>query len=498
MYFIGFMDPNRDLEEKDRKIKHLIKATILSGISSVSNAIALFVRNKIIALSLGPYGVGLISQLTNLSLVISNFASVGINVGLIKYIAENLSNRKEKIHQIIVTGLKIIFVCTMVFTTFGILFSKQISENLLDNKIYYALIIISFIGLPFLVLFNFYRSIFRGLLEIKKYILAGIFNSFITVIVLFPLIKLYHIKGAIWGMSIGYLISMIFIKSIIRKTNLFKIELNLFKGKIDTQIATNLIKFGFASLIAGTSTLVGLLFIRTVIVQRLDMVNAGYFQAIFAISSQSITLILDSIGTYAYPFISSIKIKDNLIKELNNIMRLSMIITVPIISGIILFKENFIIILYSKEFLPIMKILPIQLFGDFFKIIGWSMGVALLPLKRLKMFVFIDLFVNLIFVGISIMLIKNYGIKGICAGYLISFIFHPIINYIYLKRTIGYNIEFKNIVTFMVSIVVLIISILIKIDNFQKVVIYIILLMGLLATLTKEEKLKIKSIIIRK
>lgn len=422
----------------------------------------------------------------------SNFSSVGINVGLIKYIAESHSGNKDRIVKIIVSGLMIVVFCTIGFTVFGIFFSKQISGKLLDSPQYNDLIIISFIGLPLTVLYNYYRSIYRGLLDIKKFILAGIFNSFATVFLLYPLIHQYQLRGAIWAITIAYFLTILMIKLTEKDAVIRNVEVRLLKEKADYTISKDLIKFGFASIVAGSSTLISLLFIRTVVVRKLGMESAGYFQAIFAISSQSITIILDSIGTYAFPYISSLKDRETIIDEMNNVMRLAAIITVPIISGVILFKEVIIPILYSREFLPIIRILPIQLMGDFFKIIGWSMGVALLPLKRLKMFVCIDILVNLVFIGVSIGLVHPYGIKGICIGYMVSFMVHPVLNYVYLKRSIGYHVQIRNIVTLASSVVIIFLSSVIHTALPVRIGLFVVLMSILLATLTRTEKLRIK------
>jgi len=258
--------------------------------------------------------------------------------------------------------------------------------------------------------------------------------------------------------------------------------------KVDFSILKQLIKFGMASLIAGTSTLVSLLLVRTFIVSHMDIQHLGIFQAVLAISSQSIMIVIESIGTYSFPRMSGLESHSEVRNEINKTFRLALLISTPIILIILTFKNIVILILYSSEFLEAAKLLGIQLLGDFFKAVGWSMGVALLPLERLKAFISIDVAWSVLFVSISYITIPRWNLQGVIFSYMVCFLFHAIVNYLYLRRTIGFGFWGKNVKLLISSVGLIVIGVL-----FFKQSLWYYLFMGVLLvgwakfTLTREE-----------
>ena len=161
-------------------------------------------------------------------------------------------------------------------------------------------------------------------------------------------------------------------------------------------------------------------------------------------SGQSIIVITDSIGTYSLPNLSSLKSPEDFHNELNQILRLAIILATPAILAFFILKEFVITLFYSSEFLEATQLIGIQLFGEFFKAVGWSMGIALLPLKRLKAILTIDVAWSLLYVGLSYVALDRFGLLGAVVAYLICYMLHVTANYLYLKKIINFSIWPQN------------------------------------------------------
>src|SRR5689334_6945235 len=82
------------------KIKRLIttdfvKVSSLTAVSNIVRMITGFVSVKIVAPILGPVGLALVGQLTNLIAIIQSIASGGINAGVTKYVSEYSASKKR-------------------------------------------------------------------------------------------------------------------------------------------------------------------------------------------------------------------------------------------------------------------------------------------------------------------------------------------------------------------------------------------------------------------
>lgn len=154
---------------------------------------------KVLAITLGPRGVGLLSQLNNFVQVLSVATSLGLNVGVTRNIAEyDAASRKKSILDLISTVTLVLSGVLAASVLCGILFSSHIARLILDNRGFSSFIIITLIGLPFIVYYNFIRSVFTGLLEIRTYVLVGVLSAVLGLAALVPLVLIYKLQGAVW------------------------------------------------------------------------------------------------------------------------------------------------------------------------------------------------------------------------------------------------------------------------------------------------------------
>jgi len=165
----------------------------------VLNTLVNIGKIKVLAVTLGPHGVGLLSQLNNFFQVLSIATSLGTNVGVTRNIAEyGAASRKKSILDLISTVTLVLSGVLVVSVVCGILFSSYISHLILNNRGYSCFIIITLIGLPFVVYYNLLRSIFTGLLEIRTYVLVGVLSAVLGLAALVPFVLIYKLQGAVW------------------------------------------------------------------------------------------------------------------------------------------------------------------------------------------------------------------------------------------------------------------------------------------------------------
>ncbi len=375
----------------------------------------------------------------------SNFTSLGNNVGVTRFVASyDARGEKDKVQRLLYTIRMAIGGFVLVCMAAGIIFSRQISLWILEDDRYYLYIVITMIGLPFTVLYNFYRSFFTGLLEIRYYVASGVLSALIGLILVLPLIYFFRLDGAVWHIAFfsmaGFFVAGLFLRKI-RRTRLAEVP---GQKQMDGAILKEVLKFGAASLTAGTSLYTANLLARSIILHNLDMTAAGIYSAMLQMSSQCIMMVLDSISAYCYPRLSGLQNHDDLVLELNQTMRLTLTLITPIIVLFILFKGWIIVLFLSREFLLASSLIGIQLLGDACKAVGWSIGVSLLPMKKLKAFATIDVVWGIIFVIGCFVSVPVWGLRGALYSYLIAFIFHICANYFYTRKTIGYRLTGAN------------------------------------------------------
>ncbi|MBC7618788.1 MAG: oligosaccharide flippase family protein, partial [Candidatus Saccharibacteria bacterium] len=67
---------------------NLVKTSLLNGLAVITKLITALVLNKVLAVYVGPVGYAVIGQFQSLVMMVSTFASGGVNTGVTKYTAE--------------------------------------------------------------------------------------------------------------------------------------------------------------------------------------------------------------------------------------------------------------------------------------------------------------------------------------------------------------------------------------------------------------------------
>ena len=115
-----------------QKIKHALKSDLIkvsskTGLATVVKIVSSFIVSKVLAIFVGPSGLAVLGQLTNVGNMIQSLSTGGITVGVTKYIAE-YSDNKEAQQRIINNSIKITFICSTICTV-GVLLSYRYLGN---------------------------------------------------------------------------------------------------------------------------------------------------------------------------------------------------------------------------------------------------------------------------------------------------------------------------------------------------------------------------------
>jgi len=98
------------VQESDNKQEHkraILKSTTLLGGSSLINILIGMVRTKIVAILLGPSGVGFMGVLSSLQQIVSTVTGLGLNSSGVRQIAHAAASNDEKAVAVMVKSLQI-------------------------------------------------------------------------------------------------------------------------------------------------------------------------------------------------------------------------------------------------------------------------------------------------------------------------------------------------------------------------------------------------------
>jgi hypothetical protein len=125
---------------------------------------------------------------------------------------------------------------------------------------------------------------------------------------------------------------------------------------------------------------------------------------------------------------------------LNSVLRANLLIMGSGMVALIALRELVVRLLYSSAFLAAAPVLPIQVLGDYARVIGWSFGICLFAHGRTRAYLLAMLTQDLLWIAISPTAMRTFGIAALAMGYALSSLAWPVLMYPMVRHWFGVRI----------------------------------------------------------
>lgn len=396
----------------------LVKTSILSFIATAIKMLAGLVINKAVAVHIGPAGLALVGQFQNFSQLVMTAAQGAINAGVTKYAAE-YGKDGERIPILFSTASKISLISSVIVGAGIVLFSSYASEYFLKSEDYTYVFVIFGFTIVLFVINNLLLSILNGLKEIKTWVMINIIQSIYSLIFTTLLIVFLGLDGALIALVTNQSVIFLIVLWMLRKHQVIKLE--NFKGKFETEEGKKLGAFALMAITTAATVPVSHLIIRNYIGETLSWDDAGYWQAIWYISTMYLMVVTTTLSIYYLPKLSEITDKAELRKELLHGYKIIMPIVIVMSVTIFLLKDFIIWLLFTEDFAPMRELFLWQLVGDVLKLAAWLIAYLMLAKAMTKTFITTEIAFSLSFVLLSIWFVDQYGLVGMSYSFAVNY-----------------------------------------------------------------------------
>lgn len=409
----------------------LLRITSWTGIATSIKVASQFVIAKILAIFIGPPGLAIMGQLTNVMNIFQTIASGGITVGVTKYVAE-YSGDKEKQESIIANSFKVIFYCSLICTAALILSYQYIGSLVFRTGDYNFVILALGFSLILLSFNNLFIAIINGLKEFRKYVVINIVTSIVNLLLTLIFVKLWGIPGALLTFILSP--ALIFFVSFFSVYRNAWLNMNFIFMKFDYTVLKKLSGF---SLMVLNNAIVGSLaqiVIRSIITSKISLDMAGIWDGMNRLSAAYLLLLTTSIQVYYLPTLSSILSPRLLWKEIIKTEKIILPLVFIMFTFIFLFRGIITDILFTKEFYAMKELYALQLLGDLVKVAAWIISYTMYAKAMTKQLIITDNIFTLTFIGFIYFFIDKFGIKAVYYGYILNNLIYLIVIYFFLKQ----------------------------------------------------------------
>lgn len=414
----------------------LIKTSVLNGIAVVIKMLAMLGINKVLALYVGPAGYAAIGQFQNAIQMVTMMASGAINNGVTKYTAEYEDDilRQRALWR---TAGTIVLVGSVAMAVLIAWFREELGARFLgiarqgDIFLWFAVNLLAFTGNAFLL------AILNGRLEIRRYVLANIFGSLFA----FVVVALMTIKMGLYGALVSLAIyqSLPFFVTLLVVLRVPRVHLAYLYGKVDREIALNLMKYAGMAVTAALCAPLSQMVIRSQITAQAGAIEAGYWEALTRMSAAYLLFVTTTLSVYYLPKLSSLKDAPSLRHEIVQGYKTILPLTVLFGVGIFLCRDIIIALLFSADFYAVRELVAIQVLGDSLKIGSWILSYLMLSKAMTGAFIFTELGFAITLVASSVALIGRFGATGAIIAYAANYALYWVVVYLITRHLMAKN-----------------------------------------------------------
>lgn len=434
------------MKEQQGAYRQIIKATSIFGGVQLINIIITIIRSKLIAIWLGPTGMGIVGLLTTASSLISKLSDFGLSSSAVKNVsASYATEREDKIAETIIVLRRWVWITGIVGALLMIVLSKQLSILTFGNADYTLAFVYLSVTMLFNQLSNGQRVLLQGMRKIKMLAKASSLGSLFGLIITVPLYYIYRIEAIVPAIVISSLIALFFTWYYSKKLPVQKIDVSISetfsKGK-------DMLLMGFFISLGSLLTL-GVSYLVRIYINNLGgITQVGLYTVGFAIVNNYIGMIFNAMTTDYYPRLAAVANDEELSRQtINQQAEVALLILSPIMTFFIVFSKWFIIILYSNKFVEITEMMIWASLGIFFKAVSWSVGFIFISKGDYKLLFLNEFISNIYILSLNILGYYLYGLTGLGFSFLISYILHLIQVYLFGRYyyKFSFNLNFHKL-----------------------------------------------------
>lgn len=390
--------------------------SILNGGVILVRAISAIIVNKLVVVFLGPSGLLFLGNLKNIYTILQQICGAGVYEGIVKYTSGEYRNR---VSQVLQAGFLLMLLGLVIAALLFGFFSSYIFELLNLTPRESALKISLSLGIALslicFVFHNLLQSFFHGKMEYKMVVLTSAITVVFTLAFSILFIYLFGKHGVIASVLLPSVFSLlsysIFSKRISQFFKSFK------KSTLNLVMIKPLVSYTLMSVLAAVVFPSVLLFIRFFLTANAGLEMTSYWEGYSRLSIFISGLAISSISLYYLPKLSqatsTIEIKTVIMWGL----KFMLFIGFPSLVLLYFFGNWIIPLLYSNAFLHAFFLLKWELLGTAFKLFSFTISFLMIAKKMTVTFVVSETLSGILFLGLSIFLIRDIGVEGASMAY---------------------------------------------------------------------------------
>jgi antigen flippase len=418
--------------------RQIFKSTALIGGTQIINMVIGILRTKVLAVLLGPAGLGLAGLYVSATSLIGSIAGLGINASGVRQIAEAAgTNDEERIARTIVTLHRVSLFSGMLGMVLILVLAKLLSRTTFGDDKHVLGISLMSLTLLFGGISAGQSALLQGLRRLRDLAASQIIGALFGAVVSVALVWYFREQGIVPYLvavsAFGILLSWWYA----RKVEVLPVRVTWRESFLESRSLLAMgIAFTAAALIgSGTSYLT-----RILIQHELGMEAVGIYTATWTLSTYYIGFVLSAMGTDFMPRLTASSHDHSVMNRLvNEQTEMGVLIALPGVIATLTFAPWVMKAFYSAAFMEGADVARWQILGVFLRVVSWPLGYVLVAKGKSFLFTVSEFIFGIINVLLIFLCMKLWKLEGIGISFALSYLIYTGMMVIVAFRLTGFR-----------------------------------------------------------
>lgn len=379
------------MSEDDKfSYRSIAKSTAVFGSAKVVEVLLMIVRVKIVAVLLGPSGLGIQSIFQSTLSSINQLSSLGVFQSSVREISQAKQNSDfQKADRVVVVVSRWSWIIGLLSGSICLVMSNLISRFTFKNDNYTWEFAALSLALFFWALSNGNISIMQGRRQLSDLAKASLIGAFVSLLLTLPFYWILGVKGIVPALIIGYLI--VYLVNSIYKRKIKSKEKVYISLKETIREGGGIVKLGIVLMLSNVLMTLFSFFVNAFIVNYGDVSDIGFFQAAFTITYGNLIIVIAIMASDYFPRLSAVQDDHKKISKIvNQQTELFLLIVAPLVILLIIVAPIIVKLLYSKDFIIVVPMLRWMALALIFRVVWHSLSYIILAKGDRKTYLIYD------------------------------------------------------------------------------------------------------------
>ncbi len=431
------------MTDRQSSYRQILRATSLIGVASGINVIFQVVRVKVLAVLLGPSGMGLFGMYYSIMSTASSLAGMGISSSAVRQIAEARSQGNEqRIGEVVYVFRVLTIGLGAIGATALFILREPIAQWTFGHTENAAMVGWLAIGVFISVASQSLSALLQGYRRIGDQARLQVWSGAASTLLAIGAIAWLGKEGIII-----FVVAMPFIVMLLAWFYARRVGLTV--KRVEPRVfgthARRLISLGITIMAAGVLQGWALLALRSHITQNLGLDATGLFQAAWALSFVYMSFVLEAMGRDYYPHLTEhVADRQKAVQLMREQVNVAIILIGPLLIGMIAFSPIIVDLLYAHSFRDAVPLMQWMGLGNFLKVISWPLAFVLLAQSRPVIFIALEIMWIGSFLGIA-WLAQSIGLHGVGIAFMGAYALYLFVLYWVSRLLIGFSFNSFNL-----------------------------------------------------